>query len=485
MNTFGYLLSVSACTGIFFSFYRFLLSSTTFFRWNRWYLIVSLAISFAIPLITLPVKNVEDRIFRGEFKVAEEKEAAVNVERDGVAVPVGPGRLTSIEIAEYAYFTVAVFLLLKLAVSAILLTIRLKRCELVQTGGKMIRKSGGGLGNGSFWGYIFIDPHRLTSAGAATVVRHELVHTELVHSADKLFAGVVQAVLWFNPFSYLYSRAISENHEFEVDQVLTKNAGKAEYAELILSLGTGVRSMLYNEFSMPAMKKRVTLLFKKPSDNMKKLIYLLIIPITLLSCFAFSAKKNKQAEEQKFSMPQVKLNAPASGQIAPSNVIVPGTVEKDSVPGVKRTDTPKQVIKTGGMEGEDRDTALTIRYTAADSIKFNRDGKVINLYGQANIHIAKGTSSISITGEKAVINRNTMTVSAQGDAYDPERKITTGKATLTLQPGEGYFNGVRTGGKGSPHGTADVDGARTLKADTIYLNIKTLKGKGYGASDDK
>ena len=59
MNAVVYLFQVSACMGIFYVFYYLLLSRYTFFTINRWYLIITLAISFIIPLLTITVQQQE------------------------------------------------------------------------------------------------------------------------------------------------------------------------------------------------------------------------------------------------------------------------------------------------------------------------------------------------------------------------------------------------------------------------------------------
>src|ERR1700743_5703 len=57
MGAIVYLLQVSACMGLFYVFYFFRLSRLTFFTINRWYLLLSMLISFAIPKLTFHVKN--------------------------------------------------------------------------------------------------------------------------------------------------------------------------------------------------------------------------------------------------------------------------------------------------------------------------------------------------------------------------------------------------------------------------------------------
>jgi hypothetical protein len=44
---------------------------------------------------------------------------------------------------------------------------------------------------------------------------------------------------------------------------------------------------------MVPLKKRITMLFTKPTNRMKKVIYLLVVPVVLISCLAFAKLKNE------------------------------------------------------------------------------------------------------------------------------------------------------------------------------------------------
>ena len=52
-----YLLKVSACTVLFFAVYLLVLKKLTFFKFNRFYLLGSLFLSFIIPALQFEVKR--------------------------------------------------------------------------------------------------------------------------------------------------------------------------------------------------------------------------------------------------------------------------------------------------------------------------------------------------------------------------------------------------------------------------------------------
>jgi len=62
MKALVYLLQVSACTAVFYLFYRLLLSRLTFFTINRWFLLATVFLSFIIPVLTIPVNPRQQHI---------------------------------------------------------------------------------------------------------------------------------------------------------------------------------------------------------------------------------------------------------------------------------------------------------------------------------------------------------------------------------------------------------------------------------------
>jgi len=49
------------------------------------------------------------------------------------------------------------------------------------------------------------------------LLRHELAHVSRRHTLDRLLFSVLESALWFNPFVYLFSRALEMTHEFQAD----------------------------------------------------------------------------------------------------------------------------------------------------------------------------------------------------------------------------------------------------------------------------
>ncbi|MBT9393066.1 TonB family protein [Hymenobacter sp. NST-14] len=81
---------------------------------------------------------------------------------------------------------------------------------LVHTGG---RRPVSSFGRWIFWD----DTAPLTPAEARTVLAHEVAHVRQHHTRQRLLLEVARALLWFNPFAYLFPRALAQTHEFLAD----------------------------------------------------------------------------------------------------------------------------------------------------------------------------------------------------------------------------------------------------------------------------
>ncbi|UOE48853.1 hypothetical protein MTO98_31115 [Mucilaginibacter sp. SMC90] len=298
MSMLMYLLQVSACTAVFYLFYFVCLRKLTFFGLNRWYLLLTPVASFGIPLITIPVSSVpqlvvqQPVIYQYYMKQPQQIQATINAVSD-VAPFNWAGLLAN------TYYIIAIAFFIHLLITLLVFWRRTRGRQLLQMGNIKVIKSSKRTTNSSFGNIVFLNDDELKPEEVKQVLAHEVLHIRLLHSVDRLIARFVQVVLWFNPFVYCYIRSIEENHEFEVDRIAARDADKGIYANLMLRLSISGNHLLYNSFSKAPLKKRITMLFNQPSSNMKKIIYLLILPLAVVSCLAFANIKGKTDEKNK------------------------------------------------------------------------------------------------------------------------------------------------------------------------------------------
>jgi len=293
MEWLTYLLKVTACTVLFFGFYLAVLRKLTFFKINRFYLLATLLLSFIIPALQFEVKR--------EITIVE-TEAAVSIpEIKPIAqAPVQPvmvkhqpevaPKIDWMAVMYYFYGCTASLILLVCLWRLFSLLKHTNRYTKNGDGLKLITKTEG-FTNCSFFNYVFINDEDLSTADLSVLLKHEQVHARQYHSIDKIVLMVFKAVLWFNPVVYLYDKALEQIHEYEADEITSTDFGNQEYANLLLKLAISKSDVpLIHNFVKSPIKDRIKMLFNQKSGNMKKLVYVLALPILLGLVYGFTVE---------------------------------------------------------------------------------------------------------------------------------------------------------------------------------------------------
>ncbi|WP_293312916.1 M56 family metallopeptidase [Pedobacter sp. UBA5917] len=306
MESLIYLLKVTACTVLFFGFYLLFLRKLTFFKINRFYLLVTLLLSFIIPTLQLELRR--------EIAVVEEVAAEIPEIK-----PVSPAPVQFIQpvmvkddqqvvhridwsaLASYIYVGIALLLLL-ISLWRVLGLLKHTRGYTKNSDGLKLIPKTEGFTNCSFFYYVFIDGAALSATDLSVLLKHEQVHARQLHSIDKIILMVFKSILWFNPIVYLYDKALEQVHEYEADEITSGDFGNQAYANLLLKLAISKSDMpLVHNFVKSPIKARIKMLFDSKSKNMKKLMYLLALPVALglFWLFAIQVVYAQQIKEGK------------------------------------------------------------------------------------------------------------------------------------------------------------------------------------------
>lgn len=293
MELLAYLLKMFACMAIFFAFYLLFLRKLTFFKLNRFYLLGTLLLSVIVPAlqfsITRQVPVVKDEVV---FQAENQEENRMALEMPTPTAVVSP---VPVQVAfEWQKLIVPFYVLVALVLLAITIFKLIKllknlgKAATVCNGIKLVPKTDG-FTNCSFFNYVFIDEKNLTAHELTVILAHERVHVEQYHSADKVLLSFAKAVLWINPMVYLFDKALEEAHEFEADAVASKRLGVKPYADLLLRLAMVKPALpLIHHFVKSPIKERIKMLLNQKSGNMKKLVYVLALPVILALGYGFT-----------------------------------------------------------------------------------------------------------------------------------------------------------------------------------------------------
>ena len=273
-----YLLQVNLYLVIFYAFYKLLLAKETWFMLNRTYLLVSGALSLAIPFL------------RPEWFVKQSANYPIQITLDQLNIIAGQISDPKVQAGQFAYgklligsYIVIVIVLIIRFILQLFAVQRLIKAEPTGTAFSFFRQK-------------VIDK---ALPQLEIINKHEEIHIRQFHTLDVLFFELLSIVVWFNPVIYLYKSSIKNIHEYLADEEAANFQGDKEtYAMLLLSKAFGVdQPVLTNNFHQKSLiKKRIFMLHKQRSKKTAILKYGLFLPlfgITLLFSSA-SIRKNEE-----------------------------------------------------------------------------------------------------------------------------------------------------------------------------------------------
>ena len=144
----------------------------------------------------------------------------------------------------------------------------------------------------SFFNYVFINPS-LSGREVREILNHEMVHLRQKHWFDLLIIEVMSLVHWMNPFAWICSALVRQNHEHLADEeALQRTSDPAGYRAALLNQVFNARLIsLSNSFNFSFNTNRFEMMKKKDYSPYRKLKLLLVLPITAALLYAFASPK--------------------------------------------------------------------------------------------------------------------------------------------------------------------------------------------------
>jgi TonB family protein len=256
-NLLIFLFQSVACSLVFYAIYYLVLRNESCYAFNRYYLLLSLAFSLLFPIISYssPLAG-QTPEFSGtllaDIFVTGYRPYAVNFGSGALWLAIVYGIGLVLFVGRLGLKVVSVLRLLNSAQKE-----TRQAYILVNTAGK--------LPTFSFLNYLFWDDSTsLAEEEREQMLAHELTHIKKRHTLDVLFAEVMHAIMWFNPFVYLLKSALTMTHEFQADDQATNGRNMEVYQRL---LATQVLSQyglaLVSHFNRSQTLERLKMLAKK------------------------------------------------------------------------------------------------------------------------------------------------------------------------------------------------------------------------------
>ena len=299
----GHLLPIAATVVVLWGVYRLLFRNSNRLLFNRFFLLTSMLLALAMPLLGLlsgtelpQMATLKQNMFSGMMlsEVVVTPDGQPVLPEVTVNTNATPSRFSLWQVVGGIYLlgvgVMTLLFLFKLGKLVALIIRSPKRkmsgCTAVFTGRDQ--------GSFSFFRYAFFPNENVDP----DIMRHEMSHISHHHSWDILFAEMMMILQWFNPFIYLYKKELQSLHEYQADRdVVATGVDKKNYMMLILQQCTAVDfSGMSNNFSLILTKKRIKMITR--SEKAKGLWWRLLATLPVLAILMIANTK-VSAQEQK------------------------------------------------------------------------------------------------------------------------------------------------------------------------------------------
>ncbi len=268
----NYIIQVILFQALFLAVYDFFLAKETFFTKNRWYLLITGVGSFLIPLVKLPsfqevvprdISIVLPEIVLSPQSIIEKTSVYQNFNYGSLVFWVGFSFFSLI-------FGYRLYKLIRLILKNSVLKKENYYLILIPNSKKAF----------SFFNYVFIGTD-INDNEKEKIISHELVHSKQRHSLDLLIFESLKIVMWFNPLIYVYQKRVSTVHEYITDSIVVELTEKKQYLNSLVNQLFDVEQISFvNQFYTSSLiKKRIKMITKEKSKQIKQIKYLLLIPV--------------------------------------------------------------------------------------------------------------------------------------------------------------------------------------------------------------
>jgi hypothetical protein len=283
---FIYLLKSSAILAVFYLCYHFLVQKETFFNSNRWFLLLGLFTSILLPLFFIK------KIIFIERKSVVLDVMPINSVAGNISASVPQETFDALQLFPIIYVSVGLFIILKVVTHLVSLYKLLHRQEIIVKKPFALVDINEPINPFSFFKYIVFNSNLYSKIELESILNHEKVHSREKHSVDVLIAKLFCALFWFNPFVWLYKKAILQNLEYIADQKAIQHIeDKKAYQMTLLKVVTDQNYLsITNSFYQSLIKKRIVMLNKNQSKQHKIWKYAVILPALIAFVIFFQVK---------------------------------------------------------------------------------------------------------------------------------------------------------------------------------------------------
>ena len=303
----NYLIESGISLSLFALVYFLFLRRETFFNVNRWFLLVSVGFSALLPLLHIPYYAPQPTVLPEVTVTPANLLSTITIYGTGFTQDA-ENFVLSYNLLGYIYLIGVAIFAVKLLIQLIQIIRLIAKNKIITEGKIKLVVLDREISPFSFLNYIFVSNNLQTTNGWEKMLEHERQHIRQGHTFDVLLLEIIAVVQWFNPFFWMFRRALRENHEFLADQaVISLGTAPSWYKQILINQYVGDQIVIANNFNYSLIKIRIKMISKIKSRKITyaKILLGVILAGSLTTTFAFEQQKVTKTE----AAPAAKIEA--------------------------------------------------------------------------------------------------------------------------------------------------------------------------------
>ena len=333
----NYLIESGVSLSLFALVYFLFLRRETFFGINRWFLLFSIGFSAVLPLLHIPFYTPQPTVL-AEVTVTPYVNllSTITIYGNGFTQEAETFVLTY-SLFGYVYLLGVALLALKFHFQLFQIVGLVTRNKVTAEGKIKLVVLDKEISPFSFLNYIFVGRNLQNTNGWEKMLEHERQHIRQGHTFDVLLLEIIAIFQWFNPFFWMFRRALRENHEFLADQaVISHGTAPSWYKQILINQYVGDQIVIANNFNYSLIKIRIKMMSKIKSRKITyaKILLGVILAGSLTASFAFEQKNSESLPQTPQSQTKTIVvdghKVQVSGNVASVDKLLNAIAKSDS-----------------------------------------------------------------------------------------------------------------------------------------------------------
>ena len=281
-----YVLKAAITLALLYSCFFLFLSKETFHRFNRIMLVGIMIVSLVMPLFHFTTTHptaLNEEVYLVQTYIEEDTTPIIVTAQHTQS-------FTWMQALTWLYLAgVAIMLILTLVQAFSLIRFMRGGVRHTDSQGNTVILHNSDVPPFSIFRYIVMSVKDYETS-RPYILTHEQEHIRLGHTYDLLLLQCVKTLQWFNPFIWFLSRDLKAVHEYEADQaVINQGIDAKSYQQLLVIKVVGDRLQPFtNNLNHGSLKKRIVMMYQKPSNRWLMLKALCAIPVAALTINTFA-----------------------------------------------------------------------------------------------------------------------------------------------------------------------------------------------------